>query len=117
MYRDLSQLCSIKYKEVQSILKETNFNRQTQGKVKYIDKKFFQGSQFTKLSMFHFSEIINSRVEEMMNYLFNKNSNLNYFKKRMSNIYLVFENKVFHKNLGEVFKNFLNFNLIKLQLG
>ncbi len=110
VYRDLSQLCSIKYKEVQSILKETNFNRQTQGKVKYIDKKFFQESQFTKLSMFHFSEIINSRVEEMMNYLFNKNSNLNYFKKRMSNIYLVFENKVFHKNLGEVFKNFLNFD-------
>ena len=51
-----------------------------------------------------------------MNYLFNKNSNLNYFKNKLSHIYLVFENKVFQENLGEIFTGNLNFNSDKIAL-
>ena len=89
--RDLSQLCSIKDQEVISILNEINFNKKIEDKKKYIDQKFFKESQFTKLSLSHFRDIIDSRIQEMMNYLFNKNSNLNYFKNKLSHIYLVFE--------------------------
>ena len=52
----------------------------------------------------------------MMNYLFNKNSNLNYFKNRLSQVYVVFENKVFSENLGEIFKGHLNLNSDKIAL-
>tara|TARA_B100000945_G_C20426910_1_gene621082 strand:- start:1712 stop:2908 length:1197 start_codon:yes stop_codon:yes gene_type:complete len=114
IYRDLSQLCSIKENEVRSILNEVNFNKKIENKKKYIDQKFFTESQFTKLSLSHFSEIINSRANEMMNYLFNKNSNINYFKNKLSHIYLVFENEAFQKNLGDLFKGFLNFNSEKI---
>ena len=114
--RDLSQLCSIKDQEVRSILNEINFNEKIEKKTKYIDKKFFQDSQFTKLSLSHFRDIIDSRVQEMMNYMFNKNSNLNYFKNKLSHIYLVFENKVFQENLGEIFQGYLNFNSDKIAL-
>ena len=62
----------------------------------------------------HLKEIIDARVQEMMNYLFNKNSNLNYFKNRLSTIYLVFENKVFNENFGETFKESLNFDSNKI---
>jgi len=116
VYRDLSQLCSIKYEEAQSILNEINFNKKIENKIKHIDKKFFKESHFTKLSLSHFREIINSRTEEMMNYLFNKNSNLNYFKNKLSHIYLVFENKVFYENLGEIFKGYLNFDSDKIAI-
>ena len=51
-----------------------------------------------------------------MNYMFNKNSNLNYFKNKLSHIYLVFENKVFQENLGEIFQGYLNFNSDKIAL-
>ncbi len=114
--RDLSQLCSLKYDEVRSILDEINFNKKNSNKLKYIDKKFFKESQFIKLSFSHFNEIINSRIEEMMNYIFNKNSNLKYFKRKMSYIYLVFENKIFHKNLGDIFKGYLNFDTEKIAI-
>ena len=116
VYRDLSQLCSIKYEEAKSILNEINFNKKIENKIKHIDKKFFKESHFTKLSLSHFREIINSRTEEMMNYLFNKNSNLNYFKNKLSHIYLVFENKVFYENLGEIFKGYLNFDSDKIAI-
>ena len=114
--RDLSQLCSIKDQEVISILNEINFNKKIEDKKKYIDQKFFKESQFTKLSLSHFRDIIDSRIQEMMNYLFNKNSNLNYFKNKLSHIYLVFENKAFQENLGEIFTGNLNFNSDKIAL-
>ncbi len=116
IYRDLSQLCSIKYPEVISILNEINFSKNYENKKKYIDEKFFQESQFTKISISHFKDIIESRVQEMMNYLFNKNSNLNYFKNKLSHIYIVFENKIFNENLGEMFKENLDFNSEKISL-
>jgi len=114
--RDLSQLCSIKDQEVISILNEINFNKKIEDKKKYIDQKFFKESQFTKLSLSHFRDIIDSRIQEMMNYLFNKNSNLNYFKNKLSHVYLVFENKVFQENLGEIFTENLNINSDKIVL-
>jgi len=34
----------------------------------------------------------------------------------MSYIYLVFENKIFHKNLGDIFKGYLNFDTEKIAI-
>ena len=116
IYRDITQLCSIKDKEARSIISEINFNKKDENKTKYIDKKFFYESKFTKLSVSHFRDIIDSRIQEMINYLFNKNSNLNFFKSRLSHMYLVFENKVFFENLREIFKEHLNFNSDKIIL-
>jgi len=116
IYRDIAQLCSIKDKEAKSIISEINFNKKIENKAKYIDKKFFDESHFTKLSMSHFREIIDARIQEMINYLFNKNSNLSYFKNRLSHMYLVFENKTFFENLGEIFRKHLNLNSDKITL-
>ena len=79
IYRDLSQLCSIKDKEARSILNELNFNEKIESKIKYVDQKFFEESEFTKLSLSHFRNIIDSRIQEMMNYIFNK---INCYKKK-----------------------------------
>ena len=116
IYRDLSQLCSIKDKESRSILEEVDFNEKKENKNKYIDQKFFKDSPFTKLSLHHLGNIIDSRIQEMMNYLFNKNSNLNYFKNKLSHIYLVFENKVFEEKHIKIFKKHLDFNSEKIAL-
>ncbi len=116
IYRDLSQLCSIKDSEARSMLNELDFNKKIENETKYIDKKFFNESQFIKLSVSHFRNIVDSRIEEMINYLFNKNSNLNYFKNRLSHMYLAFENKLFFNNLSKIFSDRLNLNLDKITL-
>ena len=116
IYRDISQLCSIKYEDVKLILSELDFNKKYENQKKYIDQKYFKESQFAKISLSHFKDIIDSRVQEMMNYLFNKNSNLNIFKNKLPNIYIVFENKIFNDNLGQIFKRSLNFNADKITL-
>ncbi len=116
IYRDLSQLCSIKNNDVMNILNEINFNKKIESINKHIDRKFFKESHYAKLSLQHFRKIIESRIEEMMNYLFNKNSNISYFKSKLSHVYLVFENDSFKKNLGELFSEHLSFNSQKVAL-
>ena len=90
------------------MLKELNFEKKFENDQQYIDRKFFKESEFTKLSLSHIKNIIDARIQEMMNYLFNKNTNIDYFKNRLSHFYIVFENKIFNENFGTIFKNHLN---------
>ena len=113
IYRDISQLCTININDIKIILNEINLEKETFDKNKYLDKKYFKDSQFTKLRISHIKEIIESRIKEMIQYLFNANTNINYFKNRISHINLVFEDKVIQENLGETFKSFLNFDADK----
>ena len=97
-------------------ISEINFNGKIENNSKYIDSKFFKESNFTKLRVSHLEDIIESRINEMMNYLFNKNLNLNYFKNKFSHIHFVFENKIFKENLFQIFKKHLKFNSEKTAL-
>jgi hypothetical protein len=44
----------------------------------------------------------------MINYIFNKNKNLNYLGNKVPLIYVFFEDKCVFNNLGDLFKNSLN---------
>ena len=116
IYKDLSQLCSLKKEEIEVILKSLDFNQIKSKNNKYLDKKFFTKSEFTKLSITHIQEIINSRIEEMINYIFNKNTNISFFKNKFSHIYLLFEDKIVEDNLAKVFKKFFQVDQNKIIL-
>ena len=110
IYKDISQLCTINNNEIKTIINEINLEKNILDKNRYLDRKYFKESQFTKLRISLIKEIVESRIKEMMQYLFNQNTNINYFKNRISHIYLVFEDEIFRKNLGEIFKSSLNFD-------
>ena len=116
IFRDLSQLCSIKDEDINSILTKINFDNIDKNNSKYLDEKFFKDSQFTKLTLSHIKEIIETRVEEMMNHLFNKNSNIKYFKNKLSHLFVVFENKVFQEHFDKMFSGFLGIDSNKIAL-
>ena len=108
IYEDLSQLCSLKRDEIELIVNDLNFDNLEKNKDKYIDKKFFTKSDFKKLSIDHVRNIIDARIKEIIDYTFNRNKNLNYLDKKISNIYLCFENKTVSKNLENLFKKSVN---------
>ena len=114
IYRDITQLCLLKKDEIRLIFNELNFNNLQKERVKYLDKKFFIKSDFTKLSVNHLRNIIDSRIEEMINYIFNKNKNLNYLDNKVPFIYVFFEDKCVFNNLGDLFKNSLNIEQNKI---
>ena len=76
----------------------------------YVDRKFFVYSDYKKISLNHFKEIINVRIKEMLNYTFNNNKDLNYYEKKIGKINIFFEDVDIYKNLGEIFKSYIDLN-------
>ena len=108
IYKDITQLCSLKREEIELIINDLNFNNLNENKTKYIDKRFFIKSDFKKLSIQHIQNIIDARVKEIINYTFNRNKNLNYLEDKISNVYLIFKNKDIFRNLENLFEKSLN---------
>ena len=105
IYNDIKQLCSINKNEIATVLENLQDNQSG-----YIDKKFFVSSNYKKLSINHFMEIINARIKEILNFSFNNNKNLDYYEKRIEKINFFFEDACIYKNLGHIFKEYLNLN-------
>jgi len=113
IYRDIIQLCSIRENEAREIVNELDHLNK---KNKYIDKKLFTESEYKKLSTNHINEIINARVSEMLDYVFNKNKNLNYVNNKILRVHIFFEDKQILENLGNLFKKSLKIDSTKTQI-
>ncbi len=105
IYNDINQLCSLSKNEAKTIIENLENNKSI-----YIDRKFFVNSDYKKISLNHFKEIINVRIKEMLNYTFNSNKDLIYYKKKIGKINIFFEDIDIYKNLGEIFKSHLDLN-------
>ncbi len=103
IYSDISQLCSLSKDETKIIIENLENNQST-----YIDRKFFINSDYKKLSLNHFKEIINSRIKEMLDFTFNNNKDLNYYEKKIGKINIFFEDIDIYKNLGEIFTSYID---------
>tara|TARA_Y100000590_G_scaffold319029_1_gene361034 strand:- start:3071 stop:4267 length:1197 start_codon:yes stop_codon:yes gene_type:complete len=108
IYRDVAQLCRLEADEIQLIINELDFNNFLDVKATYLDEKFFKKSSFTRISIPHFKNIISARIEEITNYVFNKNKDLSSAENEVSHIHLSFEDKNIYKNLGTFFKKHIN---------
>ncbi len=103
IFNDVNQLCSLSKDEVKIIIKNLANIKST-----HIDKKFFINSDYKKLSLNHFKEIIEARIKEVIDYTFNNNKDLDYYGKRIGKINVFFEDIDIHKNLGKIFKSYIN---------
>ena len=104
---DISKLCSLKTKEVEIILEEIDLKKITSnGEIEfYLDKKFFFISPFRKIKYQLILDIIEARLDEMLEICFEKNSNLTYFKKSNNTIYLVVKKAEYFKNVQFILEN------------
>ena len=113
--KDISKLCSINENEIRLLIKEIDFSKVISEK-RYIDKSFFIESKFKKLTIQHVKEIINARIIEMLDYLFNKNINLKHARDKILNIDIFFEDKEVLKHLGKLFHENLRVDEMKTQI-
>ena len=109
IYNDINQLCSLSKNEAKIVIENLDNN-----KSRYIDKKFFINSDYKKLSLNHFKEIINARVKEMIDYTFNNNKDINYYEKKIGKINIFFEDINIYTNLGEIFKKYIDVKDVKI---
>ena len=105
IYSDINQLCSLSKDEAKTIIENLENSKSI-----YIDRKFFVNSDYKKISLKHFKEIIDVRIKEILNYTFNNNKDLNYYEKKIGKINIFFEDVDIYKNLGEIFKSYIDLN-------
>ena len=101
IYKDISKVCSIDAEKVSNILLENDLNL----KDSYIDRKYFKGTNFRKISLQHIYDIAIARIEEVVNLIYNNNTNLNYLKLNNNKIFLHFEDKNIYKKFNKDFIN------------
>jgi len=107
--RDFSKLCSIKDDQIDKILNELDFNTII-GNKDYLDKKFFNGKPFRKISVSHINDIFFARINEIIGLIYKKNLNLKYLSEGKKLIYLCLDDPVIYKNLKENFKKSFSTN-------
>jgi len=98
--QDISKLCSLKISEVEFFLKETDLMSVLENdEESCVDSFFFSSSPYRKIKHQLILNIISARLDELIEICYEKNTNLNYFRKNNYTIYLVIESFDYFKNI------------------
>ena len=98
--RDISKLCSLKINEVDFFLKEINLKLELKSDdASYLNKKYFSSSPYRKIKHQLILDIITARLDELIEICYEKNKNLDYFKKSNNVIYIIVEKNEHFKNI------------------
>ena len=98
--KDISKLCSLKINEVKFFLAEINLISTLEiDEESCLDKKFFSSSPYRKIKHQLILDIIAARLDELIEICYEKNSNLNYFRKSNNIIYVVIEKYKYFENI------------------
>jgi len=98
--KDISKLCSLKISEVEFFLKEIDLKIVIgNNKDSHLDKLYFSTSPYRKIKHQLILDIMVARLDELIEKCYEKNSNLNYFKKNNETIYIHIEKFEYFKNI------------------
>ena len=109
IYKDLSKVCSLNKRSVKKILSDISFDDDNLLN-NFLNKDFFINEKYRKLSLMHIKNIIEARIEEMIDISFNNNINIFDFKKSNRKIFLNIGNKDILKNLAKTITSKINLN-------
>ena len=107
--KDIKKICSIDFEIINKILSNNLLNNSNLNNEEILDKDYFKENKFRKIRKKLIYDIILARVEEIVNIIYNKNSNLNFLKNKNHIVYISLEDKNLQNNFKSVFQSqFLN---------
>ena len=93
LFKDVEKICSVNYKIIANfLLNEYDQNKKFDDN-EFLDKKYFPKSCYRKIRKKLIIDIINARIEEITNIIFNKNINIQSFKKNNIKTYITIKDK------------------------
>jgi cell division protein FtsA len=98
--KDISKLCSLKTEEVEVLLKEINLSSSLEKEEEpYLDRRFFLSSPYRKIKHKFILDIMTARLDEIVEICYEKNTNLNYFRRSNNTIYVAIERFEYFTNI------------------
>ncbi len=104
--KDIAKVCSLPISTVHKIIQETELK--LLDKNAHVDKKYFDNSNFRKISLNHLIEISSARIEEILNIIYNQNKNIESFKDKKISVYFEFEDKNIIYKIKDIFENYFH---------
>jgi cell division protein FtsA len=98
--RDISKICSLKTEEVEFFLTTVSLKTVLKNNNEScLSKEFFSSSPYRKIKHQLILDIITARLDELIEICYEKNTNLNYFRKGNNAIYITIENFEYLENI------------------
>ncbi len=110
IFKDIMKVCSINYETIQKIFSEVFIGSRTFSEDEILEEKYFVNENFRKIRKKLIEEIINARIDEIANFIINKNINLVSFKKNNKKIYLNIVDKIAINNFEKYFRSYFSRN-------
>lgn len=94
---DISKVCSLEKEIIENFLSDYSFTDKNIDKNVFLEKKYFLKGNYRKIRKQLIIDIVNARIEEIVNIVFNNNINVESFKKNNFKIYLIIKDKLISK--------------------
>ena len=104
IFKDIMKVCSIDYEIIERILSDKFYENKSFEDHELLEEKYFPYRNYRKIRKQLIIDIVNARIEEIANFILNKNINIKSLKKNNIPIYMTIEDELIFDNFRKNFK-------------
>jgi len=109
IFKDIAKVCSIKNETIVKILLDKSFrNKKLEDDNEFLEEKYFDKGSYRKIRKKLIIDIVNARIEEIINIILNKNINIETLKQNNVAIFIIIEDLLIFDNFQENFKFYIS---------
>ena len=109
IFKDIAKVCSINNQTIIKILSSKLFaNKKLQDDNELLEEKYFDKENYRKIRKKLIYDIVNARIEEIINIILNRNINIKSLKQNNMTIFIIIEDQIILENFQENFKFYIS---------
>tara|TARA_Y100000816_G_scaffold291971_1_gene285217 strand:+ start:392 stop:1585 length:1194 start_codon:yes stop_codon:yes gene_type:complete len=112
--KDIQKICSLEMEMIIKFLSNDNFNEKDLDENNFLEKDYFLNNNFRKIRKKLIFDIIQARINEIVDLIFHKNINIEFLKKNSKKIYLTIDDKQVFKKFEKNFESYFINNKYKV---
>ena len=105
--KDIEKICSLENKIIRKFLSNSLFNGKIFNQDEILEEDYFTKGNFRKIRKKLISDIADARINEIVDIIFNKNTNIESLKGNKIKIYIIIEDQQILKSFKERFKFYI----------
>jgi cell division protein FtsA len=107
IFKDIEKICSINYEIIENFLLNNLNDIKKFDDKEFLEEKLFTNGVFRKIRKKLIIDIVNARIDEISNIIFNKNINIKLFKQNNTKTYITIKDKLVFEKFKKNFESFL----------
>ena len=108
IYKDIEKICSINKEIIKNFLSDNVSSNGVFEESELIEERYFIKDNYRKIRKKLIFDIADARIEEIMNFILNKNSNIKTFHVKNFKVFVLFQDKSIEKTFKNLFQSQLS---------